>query len=340
MNDRLRFDVAGAEGARRYFAALNQETIAHAYLFSGPPGVGKKTFARRLAQSLLCRAPKSGVLGYDGTCASCALFAGKHTRHPDFVESNGALKIGAPDAPGYYQSDELTAREIPRLFSMESYVGGMRVLLLGDVEFATHEAANALLKFLEESPPGIVTILTSAAPGTLLPTIVSRTVKVGFARLTKPEVRSVLLELGYAGDEAEKGASLAHGSVAAAVAALDTGDEALRAAVARWFFDSVAGRRAEREWATRETLDEGLELVRMLARDWIVGRSAAPQAALLAEDYAEELRRLPPLDRRAAVDVLVQLDEAAAWSRTNVPVSSIAEYVRLALAAAALTKTA
>jgi DNA polymerase-3 subunit delta' len=335
----LRFDVVGAEDARRYFRALNQHTMAHAYLFTGPAGVGKKTFARRLAQSLLCEAPKEGLLGYDSSCASCTLFAGQHTRHPDFVESDGPLKIGGPDAPGYYQSDELTAREIPRLFSMESYVGGMRVLLLGDVAFATHESANALLKFLEESPAGIVTILTSAAPGTLLPTIVSRTVEVRFPRLTKTEVRRILLDLGYASDS-EKGASLAHGSVASAIAALDTGDEALRAGVARWFFDSVAGRRAEREWATRETLDDGLHIVRTLARDWIVARSLAPNAALLTEDYGEELSRLPVLTRRGAADLLVQLDEAARLSQTNVPPATIAEYARLALAGAAVTKSA
>jgi DNA polymerase III delta prime subunit len=62
----LHFDVLGAEGPKQYFARLTPATIAHAYLFSGSPGVGKKTFARRLAQSLLCEAPKEGVVGYDG----------------------------------------------------------------------------------------------------------------------------------------------------------------------------------------------------------------------------------------------------------------------------------
>jgi DNA polymerase-3 subunit delta' len=59
----LHFDVTGAEGPKRYFARLTRASIAHAYLFAGAPGVGKKTFARRLAQSLLGEAPKEGVLG-------------------------------------------------------------------------------------------------------------------------------------------------------------------------------------------------------------------------------------------------------------------------------------
>ncbi len=70
----LHFDVVGAEAPKRYFAALTPQQLAHAYLFAGAAGVGKKTFARRLAQSLLCLAPKEGVLGYDGTCSSCMLF--------------------------------------------------------------------------------------------------------------------------------------------------------------------------------------------------------------------------------------------------------------------------
>ncbi|MFY9720551.1 MAG: hypothetical protein WAK16_13010, partial [Candidatus Cybelea sp.] len=69
----LHFDVVGADGPKHYFNALTRETLSHAYLFSGPSGVGKKTFARRLAQSLLCLAPKDAVLGYDGTCSSCLL---------------------------------------------------------------------------------------------------------------------------------------------------------------------------------------------------------------------------------------------------------------------------
>ena len=59
---RYTFDVIGAAGPRQYFGSLTRETLAHAYLFTGAPGVGKKTFARRLAQSLLCTTPKAGVL--------------------------------------------------------------------------------------------------------------------------------------------------------------------------------------------------------------------------------------------------------------------------------------
>ncbi len=218
----LHFDVAGAAGAKAYFERQTRESMAHAYLFSGSPGVGKKTFARRLAQSLLCEAPKEHVLGYDGTCASCRLFAGSAgARHPDFLEHDGVLKIGDSDAAmGFYEGEELTARYLVRQLSMQSYSGGARVLLLGDIDFATHHAANALLKFFEEPPRGVVLLLTSAAPGRLIATIRSRLIEVRFPRLPAADVRAILLAKGYDEERAQLGASLGQGSVTRATASL------------------------------------------------------------------------------------------------------------------------
>ncbi len=93
---------------------------------------------------------------------------------------------------GFHESEELSARDLVRQLSMQSYSGGMRVLLLGDIVFATHEAANALLKFLEEPPRGVVMMLTTPSPGRLLPTIRSRTIEVHFPLLSNAQVREVL----------------------------------------------------------------------------------------------------------------------------------------------------
>ncbi|HUY40537.1 MAG TPA: hypothetical protein VMV82_03105 [Candidatus Dormibacteraeota bacterium] len=331
MNGELSFDVVGAHGPRAYFEHLTRDSIAHAYVFSGPDGVGKKTFARRLAQSLLCAAPKPGVLGYDRVCPSCRLFE-MQAYHPDFLEHDGTLKIGDRDTPARFGDETLTARDLVRQLSMESYVGGMRVLLLGDLDFATHHAANALLKFFEEPPAGVVLLLTTPSPGTLLSTIRSRALEIRFGLLSRAEVADILRRKGYDAAQAEAGALLSQGSVTQATAALETEEASVRTQAARWFFDVVAGGTPQEGWASRETLVLGLEVLKGLVRDWVAVHEA--KRAPLYADYDDALRSLPPLSGAALGAILGRIDDAQRLARTNVSPSMASEIVRMALCGA------
>ena len=143
------FDVLGARAPLAFFTTLDAARLAHGYLLSGPAGVGKKTFARRLAQSLLCETPKATLLGYCEHCIGCKLVVAG--THPDFVWSEGTIKIGTQAGSALHDED-LTARDLVRELSLLGYRSRHRVVVLGDVAFATHESANALLKFFEEPP--------------------------------------------------------------------------------------------------------------------------------------------------------------------------------------------
>jgi DNA polymerase-3 subunit delta' len=331
MND-LRFDVVGAAGPKQYFSRLTQAAMSHAYLFSGNPGLGKKTFARALAQSLLCEAPNDSVLGYDGTCASCRLFTGENVRHPDFLEHNGVLKIGDSESGlGFYESEDLTARDLVRQLSMQSYSGGLRVLLLGDIDFATHHSANALLKFFEEPPRNVHLILTTSTPGRLLTTIRSRLIELRFPSLSSAEIAGILKARGRSEEEAKLGASLGQGSAARAIEALSADEDSLRGQVARWFFGVLDGNPPDETWVNRDTLDDGLEMLKTLVRDWVALSAAGPNAPLIAVDYADRLKALAQPSAAAGIGVISKLDDAARLARTNVSPSMVLELVRMTL---------
>lgn len=331
----LQFPVIGADGPKQFFGRLTKATVGHAYLFSGPSGVGKKSFARALAQSLLCEAPHpDGLLGYDGTCQSCRLIGKEETRHPDLLESAGTLKIGGDDELGFHEGESVTSRDLVRQLSLQSYAGGFRIFILGDIDFAGAPAANALLKFFEEPPAGVLLLLTTATPQRLLETIRSRLVEVRFPALTMAQVDSILRLRGFSETQAKLGARLSQGSVTRALGALEDDEEQLRAQVAGWFFRVVAGHTPEETWANRETLDEGLELIKTLVRDWLA-LGAADMPPLLAVDYTPELRRLPPLPAERGISALAKIGEAQRLARTNVNPALVSDYVRMAITSAA-----
>ena len=327
------FDVVGAAGPRAFFEHLDAASLSHGYLFSGPAGVGKKTFARALAHSLLCVTPKRTLLGWCGTCTGCTHFAAG--THPDFYAATGQVKIGDRDGSGFHEAEEATARDLVRQLSMHAYAGGYRVFVLGDADF-TREAANALLKFFEEPPAGVLLLITTSAIGRILPTIRSRLVEVTFPLLSAAEIVTVLERRGVAPDDAAHAASIANGSVARATSLLDDGEGSTRDAAIAWFFAAAAGDEADATgWATRPTLESGLETIKTLARDWVaVGLGGG--VPLLARDQRARLEDLPSRDAPAFARLLGAIGDAERIARTNVTPALVADLVRMALAPSAM----
>ena len=335
-----RFDVVGARGALAFFATLPANRLGHGYLFTGPAGVGKKTFARRLAQSLLCEAPKTALLGYDGTCTACTLFTAG--THPDFVAAEGTIKIGK-EAGSALHDEDLTARDLVRELSLHGYRSRYRVVLLGDVAFATHEAANALLKFFEEPPAGVVVVLTANAPGSLLATIRSRFVEIQFPPLPLPDVERVLVAGGVDEERAHDAAEVSLGSIARARAVLDDGEAGVREASFAWFESAVRGRAPDASFLRlddrsltgaekRAAVGELIELARVAARDWTALALGGQGVPLLAGDQRARLAKLPPREPEALVAMLAAIGGVDRLANTNVSAGLVVDYLRMQLA--------
>tara|TARA_Y100001937_G_scaffold94188_1_gene127690 strand:+ start:22 stop:1014 length:993 start_codon:yes stop_codon:yes gene_type:complete len=138
---------------------------AHAYLLHGPAGIGKRALAERLMARLLCLSPNG--LDACGNCKSCHLLAAG--THPD----NFVLEPEEADKP--IKVDQV--RELVEFVVQTAQLGGRKVVLLEPAEAMNLNAANALLKSLEEPSGNTVLLLISHQPSRLLPTIKSRCVQ-------------------------------------------------------------------------------------------------------------------------------------------------------------------
>jgi DNA polymerase-3 subunit delta' len=188
--------------------------VAHAYLFTGAPQVGKGTLARWFAQALLCQAEEGVPCG---TCPACQKVAAG--THPDVRALNLEVQPGGRRTLGIEAVREMRSGMAERPFS-----GRRKVYLIEDAETMTAEAANALLKTLEEPPSFVVLLLVALSDAMLPATIVSRCQVVPLRTIPRQEVRQALVERWAAGaDQADLLAALSHGRPGWAVQALQDG---------------------------------------------------------------------------------------------------------------------
>ncbi|BAH41055.1 DNA polymerase III delta' subunit [Brevibacillus brevis NBRC 100599] len=157
--------------------SLRNERLAHAYLLAGPKGSGKKQMALHLAKSLFCSEREADACG---ACVTCRRIDGGN--HPDvlFITPDGAsIKI-----------DQI--RSLQKEMAMRAVESSRKVYIIEHVDKMTTQAANSLLKFLEEPPAGVLALLLTEHSHAILPTILSRCQIVQFSPLSAESIAEKL----------------------------------------------------------------------------------------------------------------------------------------------------
>jgi len=160
--------------------AIKNNRISHAYLFSGPRGVGKTTVARLLAKSLNClnRKPNGEPCN---ECDSCREIINDNRNHPDVFEIDGASNRNIEDV-----------RELKEKVKYGPVRSKFKIFIIDEVHMLTGASFNALLKTLEEPPPYVVFIFATTSPEKVPLTILGRCQKFDFKRLTIEEISTRL----------------------------------------------------------------------------------------------------------------------------------------------------
>jgi DNA polymerase III subunit delta' len=276
--------------------SLNQGTLAHAYLLTGLPHVGKMTLAKALAQALNCEAGAKPC----GECPSCLKIA--RGIHPD-------VQIVKPwsveEAPDKKARTEIVVDQIEQLqhsANLPPYEGRCRVFIFEQAELLNIATANRLLKTLEEPLPGIVFLLITAIPEALPETVVSRCQVLAFRPLPTGKIAELLRGRGVDEVRASSLARLAQGAPGWALMAIE--DENLVTARQEQMnslidlisqdyeerfelAEGLAGRGGQNRAAIQTTFDLWLELW----RDLLLISVGAPEA-IINSDSGTELSML------------------------------------------------
>lgn len=158
--------------------SLKENRMAHAYIFTGPRGVGKTTTARLIAKGLNCL--ENGIT--DSPCNECA--------NCKAIENGSFYDLIEIDAASNRGIDEI--RGLKEKVNYKPAQGRKKVYIIDEVHMLTKEAFNALLKTLEEPPEFVIFILATTEPDKILDTILSRCQRYDFLPLTKEEVKEKL----------------------------------------------------------------------------------------------------------------------------------------------------
>ncbi len=193
--------------------------LAHAYLFCGPPEIGKRTLAWEFSQWLLCQKPKAKENFSCGQCPSCQKVA--KNQHPDLLW----LQPRTEEKRGAVKTLDIGIGEIKNLqhqLSLTPYSADYKIALVDGVERLTNQALNSFLKTLEEPPRRSLIFLIAADWRGLLPTIISRCQLIKFLPVPEKKIEAALKGKARSQEQLHQIVKLASGRPGRAIKLLAT----------------------------------------------------------------------------------------------------------------------
>ena len=277
--------------------ALQNSSIAHAYLFYGQESIGKKKLAIALAKALNCKGPDP--LDACDECESCLKI--ERGVHPDFFFIE-PIKSTPTSREAVIKIE--TIRELQKKLAYLPYEGKTKVVVIDSADLLNHHAASAFLETLEEPPTSTVLILISSNPHRLLPTLLSRCQGIPFHRLSSSDIRKIiqskLQEAGESLTESELDfhAQRSQGSVDRALAENFTEMEVLREQLLE-ILEKVSFDRMDivfsfaKTWARQtEQLQSMLNEFLVLIRDLALYRSGCGQSDIQNRNLSTNLMQV------------------------------------------------
>lgn len=279
-------DIIGHEDVVQHLQnAIAAGKISHSYILAGDPGVGKKLIANTFAAALLC---EKGGIEPCLQCSSCKKAEARN--HPDIIHVTH-------EKPNLISIDEIRTQVVQSV-SIRPYYGSYKIYLIPDAELMNIAAQNALLKTIEEPPSYAVIILITSNADALLPTILSRCVRLEVKVVEDSLIKKYLMEKLQVPDyEADVEVSMAHGSVGRAKEAatsrefMDFTEKALHLLKNADTMDTVGLNEAVREVTEdKQRIEEYLDIFQFWFRDVLMFKATREMDHLVFKQQFNDIR--------------------------------------------------
>lgn len=269
-------DIIGHEHAIEILkGCITRNRIAHAYIFTGEDGVGKRLTAINFAKILNCQGQGTDIDCCD-KCSSCIKI--NNAFHPDIfliAPEKGEIIVAA-------------IRKLIESFSYKAFEGNWKVAIIDEAETLNQSAANAFLKTLEEPPTQSILILISSMPQLIPVTILSRCFRINFSPLPAAKLRGLLEDNPHfksTPDDAKVLSILSAGRPAQALnrSLLESRDRLFSA------FKSLINHVEEDLWEGRDSMEEWFDWVHLWIRDIAVLNATNRSDLLINQDISQEI---------------------------------------------------